>query len=188
MNESAPRFIGDRITIEKSKEQMVVTIRQQIARWQEALLIAWIVAWTFCGAFFIYYFIMAGDNIGQRIFFGCFMAAWFYFEWRITKAFMWRKKGREILTFKAGKLFIKNAIGNSGKTEEFACYNIFKLGLIPKDSTSFLSFLDDSFWVIGGDRVGFSYSGTKIQLGKHLELKEAERLIRVIESAMKEYK
>ena len=188
MNESAPRFIGERITIEKSKEQMVVTIRQQIARWQEALLIAWIVAWTFCGAFFIYYFVMAGDNIGQRIFFGCFMAAWFYFEWRITKAFMWRKKGKEILTFKAGKLFIKNAIGNTGKTEEFACYNIFKLGLIPKDTTSFLSFLDDSFWVIGGDRVGFSYSGTKIQLGKHLELKEAERLIRVFESAMKEYK
>ena len=98
MNESAPRFIGERITIEKSKEQMVVTIRQQIARWQEALLIAWIVAWTFCGAFFIYYFVLAGDNIGQRIFFGCFMAAWFYFEWRITKAFMWRKKGKEILS------------------------------------------------------------------------------------------
>ena len=69
MNESAPRFIGERIRIEKSKEQMVVTISQQIARWQEALLIGWLLAWTFCGAFFIYYFIKSGNDFGMRVFF-----------------------------------------------------------------------------------------------------------------------
>ncbi|MFM7725657.1 MAG: hypothetical protein ACKO7B_03065, partial [Flavobacteriales bacterium] len=75
-----------------------------------------------------------------------------------------------------------------GKRALFQHHNIFKLGLIKRDATSFLAFLDDSFWIIGGERVGFSYSGRRIQLGKQLALRDAELLLRVMESAIREFK
>lgn len=187
MTQSEPKFIGKRISVLRSKDQLVIEITQQIERWQEAMLIAWIAAWTFCGAAFISYAFIAVDS-SQRIFFMICTAVWFYFFVRITKVFFWRKKGKEIITISKGKMSLKNAIGKRGKIEVFSFQNIFKLGVVKKDSTSFLSFLDDSFWIIGGDRVGFSYSGQQIRLGKQLSLKDAELLVRVIESGMREIK
>jgi hypothetical protein len=83
---------------------------------------------------------------------------------------------------------LQNAIGKSGKREVFSYANVFKLGIIKSDTTSFLAFLDDSFWIIGGERVGFSHSGKKVRIGKQLQIKDAELLIRVMESAMRDFK
>lgn len=187
MTQSEPKFIGKRISVWRSKDQLTIEITQQIERWQEALLIGWLAAWSFCGIYFIGYAIIAPDTT-QRIFFLLLSAAWLYFFVRITKVFIWRKKGKEIITLSNGKLILKNAFGNKGKSEEFPYHNIFKLGLVKADPTSFFAFLDDSFWIIGGDRVGFNFNGQKIRLGKQLSLNDSELLVRVIESGMREYK
>ncbi len=187
MNQTEPKFIGKRIAVVRNREQLQVTIGQQIERWQEAALIAWLAAWTFVGGVFLYY-TFASTDFGQRMFFALLSAVWMYFFVRILKVFFWRKRGKEILTFKSGKLYLQNAIGKRGRTEEFAYHNIFKLGLVKNEPTNFFAFLDDSFWIIGGDRVGFNYNGSKIRLGKQLNVRDAELLVRVMESAIKEYK
>jgi hypothetical protein len=187
MTQSEPKFIGKRISVRRSKDQLSIEITQQIERWQEAMLIAWLAAWSFCGVYFILYAIMAADTT-QRVFFFLLTSAWLYFFVRITKVFIWRKIGKELITLTNGKLILKNAFGKRGKSEEFAYHNIFKLGLVKGDPTSFLNFLDDSFWIIGGDRVGFNYNGQKIRLGKQLSINDSELLVRVIESGMREYK
>jgi hypothetical protein len=46
--------------------------------------------------------------------------------------------------------------------------------------------MDQSFWVMGGDRIGFSYSGSKVQFGKQLTPDDAVRLSRTIDHALKE--
>jgi hypothetical protein len=187
MTQSEPKFIGKRISVTRSKDSLKVEITQQIERWQEALLITWLSAWTFCGIYFIYYVALATDTM-QRVFFILLSLAWLYFFVRITKVFLWRKFGKEVITFSSGKMMLKNAFGEKGRSEEFSFHNIFKLGLIKPDPTSFLAFLDDSFWIIGGDRVGFSYSGHQVRLGKQLSPRDAELLVRVIESGLREYK
>jgi len=187
MTQSEPKFIGKRISVQRSKDQIVIEIRQQVERWQESLLLAWIAAWVFCGAVFIYYTFASAD-FSQRMFFGILTSVWLYFVVRITKVFFWRKIGKEIITISNGTLSLKNAFGKRGKTERFSFHNIFKLGIVTREPTNFLAFLDDSFWIIGGERVGFSYSGSKVRLGKQLSLRDAELLVRVIDSAMKEYK
>lgn len=187
MNQSAPKFIGKRISVRKDKKQLSIEITQQVERWQESLLIVWLAAWAFCGAVFIYYAVTATANT-DRIFFLISSSLWLFFFIRITKVFLWRKFGREILNFSEGKLSLKNSFGKRGRQEVFNYQHIAKLGLVTKDPTSFLAFLDDSFWIIGGDRVGFNYSGQKVRFGKQLAVRDAELLIRVIESAMKEYK
>jgi hypothetical protein len=46
MNQTEPKFIGKRMSVIKSKEEIKIEISQQVERWQEALLIAWLLAWT----------------------------------------------------------------------------------------------------------------------------------------------
>ena len=187
MTQSEPKFIGKRITVKRTKESLTIEISQQVERWQEALLVAWLAAWSFCGVYFIIYTFMAVD-FKERIFFIILSAGWMFFFVRILKVFIWRKKGKEIITLTKGKFLLQNAFGKKGKTETFTFQNIFKLGMVKKDPTSFLSFLDDSFWIIGGDRVGFNSSGQQIRLGKQLSVQDAVLLVRVIESGMREYK
>ncbi|MFM7618296.1 MAG: hypothetical protein ACKO5Y_00495, partial [Bacteroidota bacterium] len=108
---SQPIFIGKRIRIERSKEELKISIGQQIERWQEALLYAWILAWTFCGGVFIFY-AFTSQVPSERMFFGVSAGLWAYFFYRIVKVLLWRKMGREILTFSKGKMQLQMAFGN----------------------------------------------------------------------------
>lgn len=183
---SEPKFIGKRIAVVRSKEDIVITVTQQIERWQEALLIGWLLGWTFCGVVFIKYAIQS-EAKSDQLFFIIASALWAYFFVKIIKVFMWRKGGREIIRISKGKLEIMNAYWKRAMPETFLIRNIFKLGLVKRDPGNFLAFLDDSFWIIGGERVGFSHSGTKIRFGKQLQQKDAELLIRVVESGIREF-
>ena len=187
MNQSEPKFIGKRIAVHRSKQSLKIEIGQQIERWQEALLIAWFSAWSFCGAVFIGYAYTSEDK-NQQIFFVVCSSLWLFFFVRIAKVFIWRRIGKEIITINPGEVTIKNAFGRFGRTEKFASHNIFKLGVIKKSPTNFFAFLDDSFWIIGGDKVGFNYNGKKIRLGKQLNVRDTELLVRVIESGLREIK
>ena len=171
----------------REKDAINIEINQKIERWQEAMLFFWITSWTFCGGAFLYYAFNANSQ-SEQIFFIICSSLWLFFFIRITKVFLWRLIGKEMIRINKEGVSIRNAFGSWGKKELFVHQNIFKPGLIKRDPTSFLAFLDDSFWIIGGERVGFSYSGRRIQLGKQLTLHDAELLLRVMESAMREYK
>lgn len=186
MNQSAPKFLGKRISVVRSKEDIVITITQQIERWQEALLLTWLLAWTFCGVVFIKYMVTT-TVFSDRIFFIICTALWAYFFVKIVKVLIWRKNGREIVRISKGKLELYNAFWKRSKPEEFLIRNMHKLGVIKRDPANFMAFLDDSFWIIGGERVGFNYNGSKYRLGKQLEMKDAEMLVRVIESSFREF-
>jgi hypothetical protein len=186
MTGSEPKFIGKRIAVRRTKGEIEIIITQQIERWQEAMLISWILAWFFCGVVIMANTFTAGGSMQIMLIVVC--SLWLYFFIRILKAYLWRKFGSEIMVMKAGKMTLKNAFGNFGKTEEFNYQHIFKLGLVKRDPGNFFAFLDDSFWVIGGERIGFNYSNSKIRIGKQLSLKDAELLIRVLESGIREFK
>jgi hypothetical protein len=186
MTGSEPKFIGKRISVRRSKGEIHIAITQQIERWQEATLVAWILAWLFCGVVIISNAFTAAGSM--QIMLIVVSSLWLYFFVRVLKAYLWRKLGREIIVMRSGKMSLKNAFGQLGKTEEFNYQHIFKLGLVKRDPANFFAFLDDSFWVIGGERIGFNYSGQKIRLGKQLSIKDAELLIRVLESGMRELK
>jgi len=186
MNQSAPKFIGKRIRVVRGGDGIEIRISQRVQRWQEAMLLAWLTGWAFCGGVFIYYLINPAAT-SDRIFFLISSAVWLFFFVRILKVFLWRLGGEEIIRLVPGKLKIRNAFWNKGRTEEFPFQQIFKLGIITRSPNSFWAFLDDSFWIIGGEKVGFSVSGRRIQLGKQLSARDAELLIRVMESGMREW-
>jgi hypothetical protein len=184
MNQTAPKFIGKRISILRGNKELTITIHQKIERWQEALLLAWLAAWTFCGVMFFFYLLKTTSN-SERLFFIVITSLWLFFFVRIAKVLLWRIAGREIITLKPGTLSIQNAFWNRGKVQVFQIRNIFKLGTIKKNNTNFFAFLDDSFWIMGGDKIGFSHSGTKIQFGKQLNARDTESLVRTLDFGIK---
>lgn len=186
MNQTAPKFIGKRISLQRTKNELVITINQQIERWQEAMLMAWLAAWTFCGVIFWTY-LLTTENNSERLFFIIITSLWTYFFVRILKVFLWRIGGKEIIKMRKGEVTIQNTYWNRGKINTYFTRNIFKLGLIKKNPNSFFNFMEDSFWIIGADKIGFSYSGTKIQFAKQLNPRDAENLVRTMEFALKEF-
>jgi len=190
-NTAAPKFIGKRFTVSRTHETLQIRINQKVERWQEALLIAWVLAWTFCGGVFLFELLRAPDTEAMftfRFAMGIMLVFWFFIWWRTLKVLLWRMLGQEIITFSKGKMSIQNAFGKWGRVESFGFENMFKLGMIKRESTSFLGFLDDSFWIMGGERIGFSYASSKVRFGKQLSVKDCEYLIRSIEAAMREFK
>ena len=61
------KTIGERISFENHKDNTTLVISTKIERWQETLMIAWIVAWSFCGAVFLYYLFAGGLDKNDRL-------------------------------------------------------------------------------------------------------------------------
>lgn len=173
--------------VKENKGQISFVIDQSIEKWKMMLLLGWLLGWTYCGGVFLYYFFQAPAN-SDRLFFGISSALWFFFFVRIGKVYLWRVMGKEVIQVSAEGLILQNAFGSRGKKEQFELGKIQQLGVVNKDNTNILHTLDDSFWVMGGERIGFIHKGDKIRLGKQLNTKETELLLMSLDSAIKGFK
>jgi hypothetical protein len=179
--------ISERIYVEKpNPHEVYIEIDQKIPRWQESMLLVWLMAWTFCGGVFVYYAFQPGPW-SDRIFFIISTSAWAYFFVRIAKVFLWRRMGKEKIWIRTGEMEIQNSIGKWGKKEKFKLANIQKLGMIKQDPGNFFVFLDNSFWIIGGDKIGFVHGSTPHRIGKQLSVRESDLLLKVVDSAVKAF-
>jgi len=174
------RSIGERITFKKGDSELDVIISQRVERWKESLLMAWIAAWLFCGFYFIAEIITTEDQALKTFLYIC-LAFWSFFLFRIGKVFLWRLIGKEHIIVAEGQLIIQNRIGSVGKKEKFNVKSIKNFGLAKFNEKSFFQFMDQSFWIIGGDKIGFDYSNKKLRLGKQLPDKDAIALLRLID-------
>lgn len=181
------RNIGNRIRFRKDGDDLRIEINQKVERYKESLLMAWLAAWLFCGVYFIYELSTTSDN-GLKTFLYISLAFWAFFLFRIGKVFFWRIMGKEIITLSDGYLNIKNAIGSMGKTEKFKANGIRNFGLTKYDQKSFFQFMDQSFWIIGGDKIGFDYSNKQIRLGKQLDENDAIALTRMMDKFIAQQK
>jgi hypothetical protein len=67
-------------------------------------------------------------------------------------------------------------------------HKISGLNFYKRESTSFMQQLDNSFWIIGGDTVYFSYNGKTQVLGKQLLSQDAKQLSQVLNKIIDGYK
>jgi hypothetical protein len=99
---------------------------------------------------------------------------------------LWRLKGFELWRLKGGSLTVKDSILGYGRANEYFVENIQRFGPITVDETSWKWQLNDSFWVMGGERLGFEHMGRKVAVGKGLTREETQRLAPVLDRALKE--
>lgn len=177
------RLISNRISIDETKYCSIV-ILGKIERWKESLLIFWVLSWSFCGVVFINYFI-ENNSEQSDVALLVLVFFWLYFEIRILKVIFYRRKGFEQIKFNEETLSIRTKIIGNGKTQTFNINDIDSFIEIPYSSRNFFSFMDNSFWVIGGDRIYFDYFGKKVVFAKQINEDEVKRLLAVLNGQLK---
>lgn len=178
-------IVSERVSIDRSADRTSVVISARLPKGKEALLVAWFLCWLLVGAYIIHarFQLSEGDTLRQYLL--VFLAFWFYFVVKVGRAVLWRLKGFEIWRLKDGVLTIKDSIFGYGKANTYFVENIQKLGALNIDPTSFKYQVTDSFWTIGGERLGFEHAGRKVIFGKGLNEAEAARVVAVLQDALR---
>ncbi|MBV6405050.1 MAG: hypothetical protein IT228_01435 [Flavobacteriales bacterium] len=178
-------FLSDRVSVQRKAGTTTVVISPRLPRGQQALLLAWTVAWTCCGIAVA--IVGLGLPAGrERSFALAYLAFWAYFEYRLVRVLLWRLKGFEKWRVKDGVLTVKDDILGFGRATDHFVENIREPGLLAVDRRSWAWQLNGSFWVMGGERIGFEHHGRKVALGKGLTEQEAVRLVKVLKEALRQ--
>jgi hypothetical protein len=183
---SEGKMIGERIWFDRTKSHLEVVITQRVEFWKELLLILWLIGWLFCGIVFVY-FLNQAEFQSQRVFLFVSLGFWAFFMFRISRVFFWRRIGKELINVGDGKITIRNQIGRFGKVQTYNLQHVKNIGLVKFSDRNFLQFMDQSFWIIGGDKLGFSYMSKKYQFGKQLNEKDYRALLFVVEKAIRSF-
>ena len=179
-------MISNRISVDDSKKLSVV-ILGKVERWKESLLLYWLLAWSFCGSVFAFQFFGNGPfqySIPMLIMLLFFL----YFEIKILKVFFYRRKGFELIKFGEEDLLIQNTFISKGKSNFYKVNEIENFYDVEYSSNNFFSFMEDSFWVIGGQRIYFTYKNKKITLGIQLNEVEVKRMLSLLNAQLKKSK
>ncbi len=177
-------YLSERVSVERKDGRTSVVISARLSRGRETLLVTWAVAWFLCGAYIIYarMQLAVGDPVRQYLL--VFLAFWTYYMVLVGKAALWRLNGFELWRIKDGTLTVKDSLFGYGKARSYFVDNIQKLGLLAVDERSWKWQLDQSGWMIGGERLGFEHLGRKIIFGKGLSDEEARQLVPLLKHAL----
>ena len=172
-------YIGKRISIQRKEAEASIVILSTADKTKNGWLTIWFILWTISGMIvFSQYFVMKEEN--EKVMLLVWLFFWAYFEYKIFKVFMWRKFGVEKIKIRNGKLQYKRDRAGKGKIREYQLNLIKDLRLIELKENSFADNLNQSYWVIAGERLVFDYEGKEIKLGLQLEEKDAELLLKEI--------
>jgi len=157
-----------------------ITISGKIERWKEGLLLGWVVLWTLCGVYIASQLFFSSLPREEKLILLVYIVFWAYFEYKSVHAFLWRKYGEERIRIADGELYYKKDIRGYGKATRFFIDNIKSLREITIEKNTYSSVYFRSFWVIGGERLEFSYQGKTIRFAMQLDDKEVKTLFNVI--------
>ena len=184
---SQVKFISDRISYQNHPDSFSVVVSGKIERWKESALLAWVVAWTACGAFFVY---ELTTDLPSETKMGIFILLffWLYFEIRVGRALLWRLFGFEQIRFKEGQFSIKRNIKGYGKRRDYFVENITSFQIVDRATRSIVASMEESFWVVGGERLYFDHLGKKVGLGMQLSEAETKKLQELLNKQLKKFR
>lgn len=193
--------IGDRISTFTDKNYTSIIIYPKRERWKEALLLAWVIGFTFVGLYMIFLLLFGLDTIdnsgikgdpqeilqNQKIYLSVFIGFWFYFEYKVVYGLLWLLFGKELIKIDGEKVTLKNSIFSFGKAKKYFNDNIKKIQLIEHKPLSFGFDYENAFWRKGTDSILFEYLTKTITFAKKLNEKEAKLLMRFMVDRVKKH-
>lgn len=180
--------IGEKITFINDKEKLTVVISTKVDKWKEISLLIWVFLWTICGAIFVYYFSKA-EVQKEQLFYIIILSFWFYFEYRIGKALLWRLFGKELLKIDKEKFYFKKSILGYGKTVSYFIDNLKEpFEVVDYKVNNLVENLEDSFWTIGGGRIKLKSSLKVLQFGFQINEPDSKLLARLLQSTLNQRK
>lgn len=172
-------YIGKRISIKKNENETSIVILSTVDKTKKRMLLAWFVLWTVCGIIIVtQYFTIKDDQ--TRVAILVWLGFWAYFEYKTYRAVRWRSSGIEKIKLKARKMYYKRAIGGKGKIKVYDFDFIKDFKVVEAKENSFFENLNNSYWVIAGEKLTFDYYGKEIKFGLQLDHADAKALFKVI--------
>lgn len=175
-------FESDRIEVKQSKEQFEILIAAKIPGYQFAMLSAWLLAWTIAGIYVLTQVFSVHDD--SKIFMIVWLAFWAYFEYRIGSAWLWRKYGREVFSIEGDEVQLRFEVAYGGRAEEFAQSDLTGFHNLDKDKSAFVKSFYSSFWVVGGETIGFFHKGRIKMFGRQISTNDADKIITLIKKQL----
>jgi hypothetical protein len=181
------KLISEKISYKKSNEGLQVIILGKIERWKEALLTAWLLAWIFCGGVVLNEYLVATDR-ERRMVFIIFLIFWAYYLWRVGKTWMFRRGGNELIKVTDYEIILKRSFFTFGNSKHYRIDQMEDFKKIELSKSSFAYTFENSWWVLGAERLGFSYGSKFVKFGMQLSDSETNQLYDLIRKQIKRAK
>ncbi len=175
------KYISDRISFFDHGTSTSIVISSKINRLKETMLLFWILCWSACGIYLVYELVTGNHDDKMQIGLFIFISFWVYFEYRITRVFLWRKWGMEFMRVDDEEFSYKISVGRFGKASRFYFDSMGPFRTDKDVSKSFAVNIEDSFWFVGGEKIQFEYRNKQYKIGRQLSEKECKDLIRLIQ-------
>jgi hypothetical protein len=177
------KVISDRISILKTPELLSIVILPAADKKKLTIMLLWLMAWTTCGVIvFANYFKVTDQN--SKLFIIIYLSFWAYYEYKIGRAFIWRKFGKEKIWIKEGFLNYQREVNGKGKINQFELQLINDLKPVDIKAGSFSDLIEQSFWVKGGEKLELSYQAKVVRFGMQLNEKEAALVLKDLSQAI----
>ncbi len=178
------KVISDRVSILKEDGLFSLVILPTTDKKKLGLMLLWLLAWTVCGIIvFLNYFKLS--NKEAKLFVLVYLSFWFYYEYKITKAFLWKSSGKEKLWIKNNILFYQREVSGRGKINQYNLDLVSDLGIIEVDKKRFADSFNQSFWVKGGERLEFKSQSKMIGFGMQISDEEAKQILKELRQYIK---
>ena len=158
--------IGDRITFEQSDDQLRVDIRQGIPPTQMSLLTLWLLLWFSLEAVVLYFWTQEPSQGNASLGYAIYSAFWAFFAFRISKVWLWRKRGVEVITVDRRGISVANAFGQRGLPDFIAHGAYSPIRRIEENPQQILRTFEQAFWSMGGETLQFSSGKRTMVLAK----------------------
>ena len=178
------KVISPRVSILKKENLVSIVILATNDKKKLGILFLWLMAWSVCGLIvFMNYFKMQSQD--SKTFILVYLSFWAYFEYKIVKAFIWKKFGKEKLWVQDGILSYQREINKKGKIQSFNLELVQNLNVIELSNTSWADNINQSFWVKGGERMAFSAQSKIIRFGFQINELEANSIYKELKQFVK---
>ena len=179
------QLIGKRISTLQEDGLYSFVIIPTENNWKTNLLFIWFLLWSVSGCIMLFnYFTLTNPNTKLVVI--VWLGFWAYFEFKTGKTYFFKKFGKEKIWIKNGVLNYWRDIAGRGKKEVFQAELIKDLQVIEKNKRNFFQFMNESFWVLGGESISFSYGAKLYRIGIQLKEDDSKELLKQLKFALKE--
>jgi hypothetical protein len=178
------KIIDEKVSYTKSKDRLRVIIIGKVERWKEALLMAWVAAWIFCGGV-VFVEWQAATEEQTKVTFFVFLVFWAYFLFRVGRTMLYRMGGNELIEVNEEELVIKKSFFTYGKTRTYFLENIKEFEPIELSKTSFAYTYENGWWNLGGEKLGFQYNGRNVKFAMQVDEKTVSKIYSLINKQIK---
>jgi len=166
----------NRVQINKKDNKLEIVIKAFLDVKKQQMLLIWIALFSLCGIAIISQFFEDYDS-GTKVFFGVYVAFWFFFEFKVLYAYRWRKYGEEKIIIEDGQLFLIKTIGKRGVTQQYNLDEIKKIDFFKDENGGFVKSMNSSYWNINKYHIILKLENSKVPFGIDLENKDAKNII-----------